>query len=67
MNVLIADEAAQGDKPMKTYTIENENNNITVHASAKAAETVPGAERFSSEAALGKLAGDWPASRLVEI
>lgn len=52
---------------MKNYTIENETNNITVHGSAKAAELVPDSERFTSEAALGKLAADWPAARLVEI
>ena len=38
---------------MKTFTIENETNNITLHASVKEAESVPGAERFSTEAALG--------------
>jgi hypothetical protein len=52
---------------MKHFTIENENNNITVHGSAKEAEAVPNTERFSSEAALSKLAGSWPAARLVEI
>ena len=52
---------------MKTFTIENETNNITVHASAKEAEAVPNSERFSNEAALAKLAANWPAARLVEI
>jgi hypothetical protein len=52
---------------MKHFTIENESNNITVHGSAKEAEAVPNTERFSSEAALSKLAGNWPAARLVEI
>jgi hypothetical protein len=52
---------------MKHFTIENETNNITVHGSAKDAEAVPNTERFSSEAALLKLAGSWPATRLVEI
>jgi hypothetical protein len=52
---------------MKNFTIENETNNITVHASAKEAETVPNSERFGSEAALTKLAANWPAARLVEI
>jgi len=52
---------------MKNFTIENETNNITVHASAKEAEAVPNSERFSSEAAMAKLAADWPAARLVEI
>jgi hypothetical protein len=52
---------------MKTFTIENETNNITVHASAKESESVHNAERFSSESALAKLAANWPASRLIEI
>ncbi|MGA2714162.1 MAG: DUF3489 domain-containing protein [Bryobacteraceae bacterium] len=52
---------------MKTFTIENETNNITIHASAKEAEAVPNSERFSNEAALAKLAANWPAARLVEI
>src|SRR5580704_8401498 len=52
---------------MKTFTIENETNNITIHDSAKEADAVPDSERFSNEAALGKLATNWPAARLVEI
>jgi hypothetical protein len=52
---------------MKNFTIENETNNITIHNSAKEAETVPNSERFSNEGALAKLAGGWPATRLVEI
>jgi len=52
---------------MKNFTIENETNNITIHGSAKEAEAVPNSERFTSEAALAKLAANWPASRLVEI
>jgi hypothetical protein len=52
---------------MKHFTIESETNNITVHASAKEAEAVPNSERFGSEAALAKLAANWPAARLVEI
>jgi len=52
---------------MKNFTIENETNNITVHGSAKEAEAVPNSERFSTEAALAKLAANWPAARLVEI
>jgi hypothetical protein len=52
---------------MKTFTIENETNNIMIHASSKDAEVVPNSERFGTEAALAKLAGYWPASRLVEI
>ena len=41
-------------------------NNITIHASAKDA-SCPNSERFSNEAALAKLAANWPAARLVEI
>jgi hypothetical protein len=52
---------------MKNFTIENETNNITVQASAKEAEAVPNSERFSNEAALAKLAANWPAARLVEM
>ena len=52
---------------MKNFTIENETNNITIHATAKEAEAVPNSERFSSEAALAKLAANWPAARLVDI
>ena len=52
---------------MKHFTIENDNNNIMVHGSVKEAEAVPDSERFGSEAALAKLAADWPAARLVEI
>jgi hypothetical protein len=52
---------------MKNFTIENETNNITVHASAKEADALPNSERFTSEAALAKLAANWPTARLVEI
>jgi hypothetical protein len=52
---------------MKTFTIENENNNITVYATAKAAEGVLDSECFGSEAALATVAAQWPAARLVDI
>ena len=52
---------------MKTFTIENETNNITIYASAKEAEAVPDSECFGSEAALSTLAADWPAAGLIEI
>jgi hypothetical protein len=52
---------------MKNFTIENETNNIMVHGNAKDAEAIPNAQRFATEAQFGKLAADWPASRLVEI
>ena len=41
---------------MKYFTIENETNNITVHASAEEAEAVANAERFRNEGGLAKLA-----------
>jgi hypothetical protein len=52
---------------MKFYTIEQETNNICVHASVKEAQAVANAERFSSEATLTKLAAAWPTSRLISI
>jgi hypothetical protein len=52
---------------MKNFTIENETNNITVHGSVKEAEAVADSERFGTEVALGKLAANWPAARLIEI
>lgn len=52
---------------MKSFTIDNETNNITLHASAQEAEAVANAERFRNEAQLAKIAADWPMSRLVEI
>jgi hypothetical protein len=52
---------------VRTFTIENATNNITIHASAKEAEAVHDSERFGNEAALTKLAATWPAARLVKI
>jgi hypothetical protein len=52
---------------MKHFTIETESNNIMVHTSLAEAEAVPGTQRFGTEAALGKLAADWPTARLVDI
>ena len=52
---------------MKTFTIENETNNITVHATIQEAEAGANAERFRTQVQLAKLAADWPAARLVEI
>jgi Protein of unknown function (DUF3489) len=52
---------------MKIYTIENDSNNITAHATVQEADAVTNAERFRNEAGLSKLAADWPASRLLEI
>ncbi len=52
---------------MKSFTIENETNSITIHASVEEAEAVPNPEGFSSEAELSSLAANWPAARLVEV
>src|SRR5580658_6833764 len=51
---------------MKAFTIDAENN-VVVHASAKAAPKTEGTELFTSQDALAELAAAWPASRLVEI
>src|SRR5580700_4951486 len=67
MNVLIAADAAKRRFKMKTFTIENETNNITIHTTVEGAEAVASAERFRNEAGLAKLAANWPAARLVEI
>ena len=66
MNVLTR-HAPQGDQQMKFYTIEKDTNNIAVHASVKEAQAVAGAERFSSETTLTKVAAAWPTSRLISI
>src|SRR3972149_1679648 len=53
---------------MQTFTIDSEND-ITVFASYKEAKTsdATGAVIFTTGEELGKLAADWPISRLVEI
>ena len=45
---------------MKIFTIENETNNITLHGTVPEAEAVENAEHFGKEAALAKLAANWP-------
>ncbi len=50
---------------MKTFTIENETNNITIHATRHGAEAVPDSECFANEAGLAALAGS-PAGRDLE-
>jgi hypothetical protein len=52
---------------MTTFTIENESNNIILHASSAEAETVAGAERFSSAEELAEFAANWPTARLIDI
>jgi hypothetical protein len=51
---------------MTTFTIDSQNN-ITACSSIKEANDNPQAERFSSPKELGRLAENWPGSRLVEI
>ena len=52
---------------MKTFTIENDTNNIIVFASGAEAEAILDSEHFATEAELAGLATNWPAARLVEI
>src|ERR1700691_3697217 len=51
---------------MKAFTIDADNN-VTIHASAKAAPKTEGNDVFTSQDALAELAAAWPASRLIEI
>lgn len=51
---------------MKAFTIDTDNN-VTVHASAKAAPKTEGTELFTSQDALAELAAAWPSGRLIEI
>jgi Protein of unknown function (DUF3489) len=52
---------------VKTFTIENETDNIIVHMTIQEAEAVANAECFHSEAGLAKLGANWPGARLVAI
>ena len=52
---------------MKTFTIDKETYNITLHSAVEDAEAVANAERFRDEAELAKLAADWPGARLIDI
>ena len=51
---------------MNSFTIDIDNN-ITANLSPQDAEAIAGAEHFSSQARLAKLAPTWPAERLVGI
>ena len=55
------------DINMKTFTIENETNNIILHASQEGARAVPDSERFTAAEEFASLAATWRNSRLVEI
>ena len=50
---------------MKTFAIENETNYITLHTTIQEVEAVANVECFRNQAALSKLAPNWPAARLV--
>src|SRR5437588_11054250 len=52
---------------MTTFTIENEKNHITAHATTQDAGPISNAQWFRSEAELAELAAGWPAARLVAI
>jgi len=52
---------------MKAFTMDNGTNNITLHPTIQAAEARPNAQSILNEAALAKLAADWPAARLMDI
>ena len=67
INVLTGTRSCPRRLKMKTFTIENETNNITIHASASEAEAVLDAQRFATEEELSTLAADWPSSRLIEV
>lgn len=51
---------------MKTFTI-TETNEIAIHGNREAADTVRGAELFTTQDELVALAANWPTIRLVEI
>jgi hypothetical protein len=52
---------------MKTFTIETETNNITLHATLEDALAVPDSEHFTSSKDLASLASEWPTARLIDI
>ena len=62
------DDSRAKEKHMATFTI-NDDNNITVFASAEEAAQAGGATAipFDSQAAFARVSADWPLSRFVEI
>ena len=52
---------------MKTFTIDKETYNITLHSAVENADATENAECFRNEAELAKLAADWPGARLIDI
>src|ERR1700736_6274553 len=52
---------------MKTFTIETETNNITLHATLEDAQAVLDSEQFGSAEDLAGLASEWATARLIDI
>src|ERR1700694_1785884 len=52
---------------MNAFTIDNETNEITLHASPEAAETVPHSDRFTTAEELLALSDKWSTARLIQI
>src|ERR1700730_15709036 len=55
------------NKTMKTFTIETETNNITLHATLEDAQAVLDSEQFGSAEDLAGLASEWATARLIDI
>jgi Protein of unknown function (DUF3489) len=52
---------------MKTFTIETETNNITLHPTLEDAQAVSDSEHFGSAEDLAGLASEWTTARLLDI
>jgi hypothetical protein len=59
--------SAEGDRATMTIFAISNDNYISVLDSVEDAKSNPETEHFSSLKELGKLAAQWPASRLIEI
>jgi hypothetical protein len=54
-------------RKMKSFTIENETNNIAVHATKRDAAAVANTQSFGTSEELADLAASWPGARLIKI
>jgi hypothetical protein len=52
---------------MKSFTIENETNNIAVYATKRDAAAVANTQSFGTSEELADLAASWPGARLIKI
>jgi hypothetical protein len=52
---------------MKTFTIETETNNITLHPTPEDAQAIPDSDQFTSAETLAGLAAEWSTARLIDI